>query len=91
MARPDFIKDPQAILDYGFDWSNWLADDETITASEWTVPTGLTEVDSTFTTTRTSVWLSSGTVDTEYEVKNHITTSDSREDDRTLKIRVVQR
>lgn len=43
-----YIKDPEADLDYGFDWSEWLAVEdltaspavaaETITASTWTLP-----------------------------------------------------
>jgi len=38
-----FLKDPDAVLDYGFDWSDWLADGETISTSTWTVETGITK------------------------------------------------
>jgi hypothetical protein len=85
-----FEKDPQAVLDYGIDWSDWLGAD-TISASTWTVPSGITKDSDTNTTTTTTIWLSGGTVDTDYELVNHITTAGAREDDRTITIRVRQR
>lgn len=39
-SNPKFFnvdKDPAAILDYQFDWSQWLASCETILTSTWTV------------------------------------------------------
>jgi len=78
-----YIKDPQAILDFGFDWSPWLATGETITASTITASTGITVDSETFTGTAVTYWLSGGTLDTEYTIINHITTSAGRQDDRT--------
>ena len=47
-----YVKDPEAVLDYGFNWSLWLAvadltlsppvSAETITSSTWTLPADLT-------------------------------------------------
>lgn len=85
------LKDPDAKLDYGFDWSSWLATGETIMASAWTIPTGLTKVSSSFDDTGTSVWLSGGTLGTDYDIINHITTSAGREEDRTIRIKVRAR
>ena len=34
-----FVKDPDAILDYAFDWSPWLNGDE-ISTSDWYVDSG---------------------------------------------------
>lgn len=45
-AAPTIVKDPDAILDYSFDWSLWICDDDTITALE-TLTTGTLVVDST--------------------------------------------
>lgn len=87
----DFLKDPDAVLDYGFDWSNWLQTGETISTSNWTVPSGLTEDSASNTATETKVWLSGGTDSKLYGITNHITTSAGREDDRTLSIRVKNR
>jgi hypothetical protein len=51
------LKDPQAVLDYGFDWSKWLGTD-TISTSTWTVPVGITKDSDTHDTTTTTIWLS---------------------------------
>jgi hypothetical protein len=83
--------DPDAVLDYTIDWSQWLGDGETIAASTWDVPAGLTEVDESETTTATSVRVSGGTAGTMYSVTNHIVTSTGQEDDRTIRLNVSER
>ena len=85
MADNTFIKDPQAILDYTVNWETWL-DGDTISASSWTVPTGLTEDSDSNGDSTATVWLSSGTVGKTYEIVNHITTAGGREEDKTLVI-----
>ena len=45
-AKPTIDKDPDAVLDYSFDWSLWICDDDTITAFE-TLATGSLVVEST--------------------------------------------
>ena len=98
-------KDPDAVLSYGLDWSNfgvndaassdngWLQGD-TISTSTWAV-TGadaLLVIDSdTNTTTETSVVLSAGTDKKSYYVTNHIVTAAGLEDDRTICVRVVRK
>ena len=91
MIAKEYFKDPDAVLDYGFNWVDWLETGETISNSIWTVPTGITEDSTAYSNTATTIWLSGGTLNTDYEVINHITTSEDREDDRTLKIKVRQR
>lgn len=86
-----FSKDPDAKLDYAIDWSSWLAAGETITASAWTVATGITEVISSFNDTTTKIWLSGGTAGTTYTIANTITTSDGRIDERTFDVIVEER
>ena len=85
-----FIKDPQSILDYTVDWATWLVSD-TISTSTWTVPTGLTKVIDSKTTTTATVWLSGGTVGQIHEVTNEIVTAGGRTDDRTIIIAVQQK
>ena len=85
-----FMKDPDAILDYSIDWSAWLGSD-TISTSSWSVPTGITKVSDSKTTTVTTIWLSGGTEGPTYAVVNHIKTAAGREDDRTLYIKVKSR
>lgn len=87
-----FIKDPDAVLDYGFDWSDWLAAGETIVSSAWAADSSDITIDSdTFGDTSATVWLSGGTVGTEYKLTNHIVTSAGREDDRTIVIKAKER
>ena len=90
MAFPKFTKDPQAVLDYEIDWSAWLEED-TISASEWTVPDGLTLESDSFADTTTMAWLSGGTAGTNYDVTCEIVTDGGRTDDRTITIQVKQK
>lgn len=86
-----FSKDPNAVLDYKVDWSDWLAAGETLSTSTWTVQSGLTKDSESNTTTVSTVWLSGGTAGTTYTAAVRITTNQSRTDDRTIEIRVEQR
>lgn len=84
-------KDPNAILDYGWDWSVWLPSGDVLVASTWVADSGLTVTLSAFDGGTAVVWLSGGTVGKTYKVVNHIITSEGRQDDRTILIKVVQK
>jgi hypothetical protein len=88
-----FIKDPDAVLDYKWDWAydGWLAEDETILTSTIIAETGVTVDDDTNDDTTATVWLSGGSVGETYTVTNRITTNQGRTDDRTMKIFIRQR
>lgn len=86
-----FLKDGDAVLDYQFDWSPWLADSETITDHTLTVDDGLTLDSSSVTDTTVTAWLSGGDVRNTYKVACLITTSAGRTDERTMTIRVTNR
>ena len=90
MAVIKYIKDPDAILDYVLDWTDWL-DSDTISSSAWTSTTGITIDSDTNTTTTATVWLSGGATGSDYDVTNHIVTSAGREDDRTITIKIRER
>lgn len=85
-----FIKDPDSVLDYQVDWSDWL-DGDTISTSDWTVPTGITEDSDSNSTTSATIWLSGGTAGNEYECVNQIVTAAGRTADRTIVIKVEER
>lgn len=87
----NYLKDPDATLDYVIDWSSWLATGDTIADSEFIAATGITVDSDTNDTTTATVWLSGGTVGESYEITNRITTADGRTDDRTIRIEVVER
>ena len=86
-----YLKDPDAVLDYGFDWSPWLADGVTISASTWTVPAGITKDSDSNTTTTTTIVLSGGTAGVSYVLTNHVVASDGQEDDRSMQVDVRER
>lgn len=81
-----FTKDPDAVLDYRVDWSEWLAEGDTIVASEFLVPAGLTLDADLNDATSATCWLSGGVRGRTYQVVNRITTAGGRTDDRTLNI-----
>jgi len=91
MGMPTYKKDPDAVLDYGFDWSDWLDTDETISASTWTVEDGITQDSESETTSVTTIWLSGGTAGTTYRIVNEIVTSDGRTENRSMDIQVEER
>jgi hypothetical protein len=85
------LKDPSAVLDYVFDWTEWLATGETITDHTITADTGITVDSSAESDGKVTVWLSGGTAGINYKVACLITTTAGRKDERTLWIRVVDR
>lgn len=95
-------KHPTSKLDYVFDWapksnntgvSNWLKDGETIISYSVTVPTGLTKVSDNvdFNNTAIVIWLSGGTLLTDYDISCSIVTSLGREDTRSATIQVREK
>lgn len=86
-----YVKDPDAVLDYGFDWSDWLATGEVITTSTWSVTTGLTKDSDSSNDTATTIWVNGGTAGLSYTITNHIITSAGRADDRSHTIKVKDR
>lgn len=88
---PDYYKGPTGVLDYTNDWTAELASD-TIATSTWALGAGeqdLTIDSESETTTATTVWLSGGVRNREYEVTNTITTAGNRTHQRTSFIHVV--
>jgi len=86
-------KDPDAILDYMFDWraespGPWLRTGETITAVAFTVASGITEASHTNDADTATIWLSGGTAGVDYDVACKVTTNQGRTDERTLTVRV---
>jgi hypothetical protein len=87
----EFLKDPDAVLDYVFDWSSWLASGETISTAVITVASGLTKDSESNTSTTAKAWLSGGTENGRYTITCRITTNQGRTDDRSAVVRVSNR
>ena len=97
-----FTKDPDAVLDYKFDWkaltngsgsTDWLAASETITGITINADSGITVDSSSATNANTSVtvWLSGGSAGGTYKVACKIVTNASRTDERTITVNVSER
>lgn len=87
-------KDPNAVLDYVFDWSTWLAGNtptETISLYE-VIAAGCTAIATLLTDqNKVTVRVSGGTVDQPATVTCRITTNTGQVDDRTLTLKIKER
>lgn len=79
-------KDPNSTVNYGFDWSDWLANGESIVASDWLLPGDLSETSKSIVTGNTTILLSGGVAGEEYVVTNRITTNLGQTEDRSMLI-----
>jgi hypothetical protein len=90
MAFKTFTKDPNAVLDYVWDWSKWLTPvSDTISTATVTAGTGITAATASHTGTTVTSMISGGTEATSYDVVCHIVTTGGRTDDRTISIKIV--
>lgn len=86
------LKDPAAILDYCFDWSDWLAgDSDTIASHTVTVDAGITLDSDSATTTKVTAWVSGGTGGNSYKLTCRIVTAQARTDERHMILHVQER
>ncbi|UTW59981.1 hypothetical protein KFE96_06655 [Kordiimonas sp. SCSIO 12603] len=90
-----YAKDPSSEVDYSFDWANWLAADETITSTSWSVEPGAARAlvlgaDIAAGTVR-GKYVSGGEVGCRYQLSCQITTSAGRAGERSVIIRIVER
>ena len=86
-----FIKDPDSVLDYQFDWSSWLTTSESISTYALTVPSGITSSDSTFDSNTVTYWVSSGELGRTYSVSCKIDTSEGRTVERSVNFHIRNR
>ena len=86
-------KDPQAVLDFDYDWTDELEVGENIVVQTASVvaPGDLVVGSVTESGGVVKVWLSGGTINTEQEVVCHIETDMGRINERTAIVQVVQR
>jgi len=93
MSGETKYKDPDSVLDYSTDWSDWLSasGDDTINSSIWIVPDGITKDSDTFTDTDATIWLSGGTDGEKYNILNRITTIGNRTDDWTFTLKIKEK
>lgn len=104
-AAGDWIeKDPEAVLNYGLCFDEYMQTGDTIATAAWTVPAGLTKVSDALNVapmvvrgveraanTVALVRLSGGTAGTNYLVTCRITTQSGDVDDRSFTVRVKEK
>ena len=86
-----FDKDPDAVLDYKWNWSSWLDAGESISTYAITVSGGLTSTESTFTSSAVTAWIAGGTAGAVETAACLIETNSSRTDERTIYLNVLER
>lgn len=87
-----YDKDPNAKLDYIFDWGPYLAPiADTITSVLWLTSAGLTVSQTSFTTTTATAFVSGGVLDASETLTCRITTAGGRIDDRTITLEITER
>jgi hypothetical protein len=86
------VKDPDAVLDYVFDWSAWLAGNtppETLAQHE-VIVVGCTLLASMRADGKVTARIGGGTVGTAATVTCRITTNTGQVDDRTLTLKIKE-
>lgn len=86
-----FVHDPNAVLNYTFDWSDWLDDGDTINSATVTASTGLIVDSTTVGTTAVTVVISTDGSLGARGLKCSITTAAGLQEDRTEQLNVEQR
>jgi hypothetical protein len=96
MMSDSYIKDPNAVLDYAFDWATeWMPAGDSISTASWGIDVA---PDASLTINSTSIvagnptaFLGGGTAGSDYVVRCRITTTQGRIDDRSVLVRVRSR
>lgn len=87
-----FVKAPSDILDYTWDWSVWLPENDTIAEFDFTAEAGIvleTSPAASNTTTTATAWIGGGTAGSSYTLTCQITTAAGRVAQNTQTINVV--
>lgn len=93
-AKYTILKDPDAVLDYPFDWTEWLAEISDTIVTATAAVTGSVLVDSCTVDLAGLIVVpivSGGTVGEKCVLTVHITTNDGRQDDRSIYLQIKER
>lgn len=89
--RPSILKDPEAVLDYTFDWTDWLEGISDTISSRTVTGTGVTVDSSAQVGPLVAVWCSGGTPGTVARIECKIVTAGGRTDERTIYLLIQER
>lgn len=88
--QPTIDKDPDAVLDYSWNWEGWLNGD-TISSRTITADSGITVDSSQVVGDVVTAILSGGTVGKTHRVRCRIVTAAGLTEDRSIFLRIVER
>lgn len=83
-------KDPDSVIDFGLDWSEWLNTGDTVSSATWTVTSPSGDLDpiavdsSNVSGAICTAVTSGGTAGNKYELKCRVTTTNGLTEDRTI-------
>lgn len=91
-AKPTIGKDPDATLDYSWDWSAWLLPlVDTLDSFEIVLSAGLTLVSSSMKTGVVTAFLAGGVVGETASATCRVVTTGGRVDDRSIYLKIKDR
>jgi hypothetical protein len=90
MAIERRYKSPSERVTFSVNWAAYLSSD-TITSSVWIVPTGITQVSVSNTSTQANIMLQGGTLGKIYRLLNRITTSSNEIVDQSVDIEIIEK
>lgn len=89
------LKHPDATLDYAVDWGADYLSGEALASSGWSVepdePGGVAITSTAFDLLVATVTVSGGATGSIYRLTNHVTTTQGRDDSRSIMLRVEKR
>ena len=89
------LKHPDATLDYAVDWGTDYLSGEALATSVWSLEPielgGVAIASGAFDLLVATVTVSGGTTGSIYRLTNHVTTTDGRDDSRSIMLRVEKR
>jgi hypothetical protein len=88
MAVSYVKKSATDVIDYQVDYTNWLADGDTLASAVVTVPAGITLVSSANDTTAVTARLSGGTDGERYEVPCQATLADGQKKTHVINVTI---
>lgn len=87
-----FKKDPDAVLDYTFDWGPYLTPiADTIASVTWVLPVGLTKISQSNAPLTATAFIGGGTAGESLTLTCRIVTAGGRTDDRSVVLKIVDR
>ncbi|MBK7491164.1 MAG: hypothetical protein IPI17_03465 [Nitrosomonas sp.] len=79
-------QDKDSFLDYSLDWSDWLAEGDSIASSIWSADVGPVLSSATIFGSLTTTWVQGGVAGMWYAITNTVTSAQGRTDQRTIRL-----